>query len=690
MEAAITREIYFNILRPQKMEYHIFGSSCEGTTTLSMGSDIDQVMVFNDLPVVTDPVGTCLLLVQDQTTPPGYFKLQVVRNGNPLCGNDTGVLTSLFRNLPLTFCTDKNNRLVCSFDPSVDIRRGVKRHGPEPSSEKANSLKVVDTVFALQCRSWPACASEWTTRYRSFNLPSPEQIEKCKTFGCLFVSVGHPNSAEQDLLWRVSFSHQERSLVTNFNSVQLKCYTLLKVVKNKLIVPQIPESMTTYHLKTCMLYLIENTPNSLWKPNNLLACLFMSLKVISQWAVSGTCPNYFIPAENMFDRHVRGDTRQFLHQVLQHLIKSADCKFLFDIKTGSIGELLKVQCDPSVSTATKLRYRRHVAKCQLYTKLNLELNGILPVFEFHKKNLHHLIDKDTGTSLESIQDQVIQFKTIQIFTGYTEEQVKRALRYIVPYLELSLLSTHVAAAIEQCKASEEILSVLASDKWHELCTKSDSFSSKLKHASAMYILGYHHVSIEILATLTGLVRFTNCVCYSDRIVDPTDNGLVQSVQELDGFAKEDPLKNYIIPCICFTPVEKTVCPSALHYEMIRTAGQSSYLEHILVPTDVIYGDWAFVDGQFLLQFLLFHNKLNMESHVITDIANRERLANAKGISHRETCYNLLGWVYKEQGDTVRAMECWKKSIEVKPLLNAAFWHIAILCFETIICTCNQS
>ena len=219
---------------------------------------------------------------------------------------------------------------------------------------------------------------------------------------------------------------------------------------------------------------------------------------------------------------------------------------------------------------------------------------MLPVFVFHKINLHHLIDKDTGTSLESIQDKVIQFKTIQIFTVYTEEQVKRALRYIIPYLELSLLSTHVAAAIEQGKASEEILPVLASDKWHELCTKSDSFSSKLKQVSAMYIFGYHHDSIEILATLTGPVRFTNRVCYSDRIVDPTDNGLVQSVQVLDGFAREDLLKNYIIPCVCSTPVEKTVCHSALHYEMIRTAGQSSYLEHISVPTDVIYSDWALV------------------------------------------------------------------------------------------------
>ena len=111
-----------------------------------------------------------------------------------------------------------------------------------------------------------------------------------------------------------------------------------------------------------MLYNIEKILESFWRPNNLLGCLLVSLTVLSQWAESGNCPNYFIPAENMFDRHVRGDTKQLLHQVLQTLVKSEECTFLFDIETDSIGSLLHEQRAPLVSTLKKLEYHRSIKK----------------------------------------------------------------------------------------------------------------------------------------------------------------------------------------------------------------------------------------------------------------------------------------------------------------------------------------
>ena len=122
---------------------------------------------------------------------------------------------------------------------------------------------AADIVFAFQCSSWPSCSSEWLARKTHVNLPTLEVIAMCKTLGCLFVPVGHPNSDERNLLWRTSFSEQERLLITSFNSVQLKCYILLKIIKKELVVPRIPDSLSSYHLKTCMLYLMENTPVSL-------------------------------------------------------------------------------------------------------------------------------------------------------------------------------------------------------------------------------------------------------------------------------------------------------------------------------------------------------------------------------------------------------------------------------------------
>ena len=99
MDDCITQEILENTCTQPFVTSYIFGSSYEGTTTRGMNSDVDTVWVLNDLPVVTDPadhpVGNCLLLVQDQTTPPGYCKLQLVHNGIPLYGNNTGIINDI-------------------------------------------------------------------------------------------------------------------------------------------------------------------------------------------------------------------------------------------------------------------------------------------------------------------------------------------------------------------------------------------------------------------------------------------------------------------------------------------------------------------------------------------------------------------------------------------------------------------
>ena len=152
---------------------------------------------------------------------------------------------------------------------------GIGSKGPKNEFEpaKANEPSVFealkfycknvasDLVLAVRSLSWPDCASEWLVRERHYNWPSQEQIDKCKTLGCFFVQVGHPKSDEYHLQWRISFSLQERLLDTDFNSVHLKCYILLKMMKKERVHKSLGEkSLTSYHFKTCMLYMIENTP----------------------------------------------------------------------------------------------------------------------------------------------------------------------------------------------------------------------------------------------------------------------------------------------------------------------------------------------------------------------------------------------------------------------------------------------
>ncbi|KAL3859395.1 hypothetical protein ACJMK2_009621 [Sinanodonta woodiana] len=72
-----------------KRKYHIFGSQAEATTTLGLKSDIDTVSYLSCETALGDlqswkPGFVAALMILDDTTPPGYVKLQKVCDDLPV------------------------------------------------------------------------------------------------------------------------------------------------------------------------------------------------------------------------------------------------------------------------------------------------------------------------------------------------------------------------------------------------------------------------------------------------------------------------------------------------------------------------------------------------------------------------------------------------------------------------------
>ena len=129
-----------------------------------------------------------------------------------------------------------------------------------------------------------------------------------ESIGCHFVPVGEHNSLYRDLEWRVSFVVSECIPVRSFNHVQFKVHCLLKIIKSKLLHeyqhPVTNEQLvTSYHMKTIMFWVIENTPANMWVATNIIRCVKICLVYFKHFCKSGYLPNYFIPKINLFQKH---------------------------------------------------------------------------------------------------------------------------------------------------------------------------------------------------------------------------------------------------------------------------------------------------------------------------------------------------------------------------------------------------
>ena len=677
MEKCNFVEIINTIIKRESFESCFFGSAYEGTA-LGLDSDCDQVSIDRNLEVVTDISNTCdkegLLLVQDNDTPAGYAKLQFVGNGVPLNIYNSplqGVRGMTGVSILAEFCADKYDRLVFAhkrFDYK-DMKCLIdEKHGPAYTRHRRGDVTAMDFVSAFRCRSVPACASEWFSRNRRYNIPTPSQIDACKVLGCLFVAIGHPFSAEQNLEWRISFSHQERRLITSFNAVQLRCYVLLKMIKKNVISLFLKrEVLTSYHCKTCILYLIENTPPSFWSPSNLLACLSSCLKLITLWSEQGVCPNYFIPSENMFQKPSRFMIVGALCSILKRLV-DAEFGWLLYLDTFDFGARLHQALKLStVSSPAEFAPMNNKLKCLFLRQANVAYLIASKNFVLTRCYSDDMDDvDDTDRLVTSIFDELSEMRETEAVEGHSKEDTRNCISVLQPYIEISLMSNIVALAVKDAKEKTEIQRLMISDKWNQLGHETDPFTAKLKQACHLCVRGYNVESLTILTTLEQQVGFPVCGCDGlDMLIHlPVTEELDNALQRTD----INDLGSLLIPCVVFLPTELEIIPSALGYEMMRSD----------IPVAIYpWYSWAVVDGKFLLHFLKFfnHSMMKKVSEMNNDFENMATVVTKFKLGHEETAFNLLGWAYKDQGWTDMAKRCFRQSLQIKPAHNAAHLHL---------------
>ena len=165
---------------------------------------------------------------------------------------------------------------------------------------KSNEYKRkegVDLVPALRSQGWPKVAEEWITRDRKW--PSPEMVDKVIQEGHHMV-VKPPKNGDSECYFRISFSHAEFLLSQEMNEVQRECYRCLKKVHRAHLKLSKPASLKTFHLKTILLQMLEETGTEMWTEGNRAECMMKLLGNLLKALKKKKLPHFFVSSYNLF------------------------------------------------------------------------------------------------------------------------------------------------------------------------------------------------------------------------------------------------------------------------------------------------------------------------------------------------------------------------------------------------------
>ena len=183
-------------------------------------------------------------------------------------------------------------------------------------------LKVTDTdmdfVRAFPCQE-DRYLKDWQNRDRKCGWPSQKTIANVMSMPVYVVPVGKKGSINEDLQWRISYTMAETHLIQTFTNTQTKIYVLMKLIAKHILQP-VCSAITSYVMKTVMLWQAENIPERKFCENDLLSRLMDALAFLEKAVKERNLPSYMIPEKNLFENKLTMKEQKLVLQRLEFLL----------------------------------------------------------------------------------------------------------------------------------------------------------------------------------------------------------------------------------------------------------------------------------------------------------------------------------------------------------------------------------
>nr|XP_022307307.1 uncharacterized protein LOC111113367 [Crassostrea virginica] len=385
------------------------------------GSDVDYMYWPNDHRVIFDmsqsehyyTENKTLILSESSESPPGFTLLELLT-------------PTTSRNVQ-SACVPMNDRLYISsslFRQQTQEHHfpGSIAHGPCESGELPGGIEY-DLACCFACDFWPLSASSWIDRCHSW--PDREVVNEIFRNGCHFVPIGHPLGLHEHEEWRISFSLAEHKLMHSMNHCQFLTYGLLKIFLKEVIDNQWEKNnkpLCSYHMKTVIFWVIQQNAVPLWCPQNLLAGFWVCFKLLLKWVYEGTCPNFFIPENNLFLSKVHGSAQKKLFLQLHGLYDK--------------GLVCLLQSPSIKSYITNVLYNPRLSICTNEDRMISECD--------HDKEFFNEIDCNITHTPQNLDHCIKYLHTIELMIGepLTKYQVLMLQRSTAAILQSTAFTLH--------------------------------------------------------------------------------------------------------------------------------------------------------------------------------------------------------------------------------------------------------
>ncbi|XP_060606823.1 uncharacterized protein LOC132759117 [Ruditapes philippinarum] len=468
---------------------YCLGSRIEGTTTLGLISDTDELLFNNDNNVIQDwseweHGKTNFIIIQDENTTPGYCFLQLLQHDIPLSAT---VVPNKY------YIIDKEGRILHKNQVyETDNMKYVTRHGPSFATQGQQGDYDADKVVAYPFKSWPkSTASGWLERQGIGKWPTQEMRRYAASTWCFVVPTGSKISKYPELEWRISTSLAERCLMFDLDITHIKCYVLMKIILKSLLNPHGEINISSFMCKTILFHCIEQKEPRIWKENNLLECLKYCLMKLSSCVQNDNLPHFIIPENNLMAGQFTDETKHQLLKNISDFIQD-DVQSLLTNNIDDLGERLQVKLKFLPEGHNNLDTSLDICKT-VSTTHYLSLSMYCSIT--HRFYLNGLSNKDIGIMKQTVE----RLMTLNDNDNNLEHA---AFTFQAPFL----CSTYGSALASESIGLKHQVSPQAL-VWLLNGLESDVSSGRLKLASVFYSTGDIEKTELIL-------RHTECQFYS--------------------------------------------------------------------------------------------------------------------------------------------------------------------------------